>query len=208
MDYVIIHPNVELGQDYTLSPFVVLGEAPRGAGVGELKLSIGRAAVIRSHTTIYAGNRIGANFQSGHNVLIREDSTIGDNVSVGTGTVIEHHVAIADKVRIHSQAFIPEFTTIEQGVWIGPNVVITNARYPNTPTTKHELAGAYLEQGCMIGANVTILPGVRIGKHALVGAGSVVTKDVPAGTIVHGNPAVARGSVKDVDQYKFLLTQL
>jgi acetyltransferase-like isoleucine patch superfamily enzyme len=203
----VIHPNVDLGEGHTISPFVILGEAPRGVKPGDQKLSIGKCSVIRSHTIIYAGNQIGSNFQSGHNVLIREDNTIGDNVSVGTGTVIEHHIKIGDKVRIHSQAFIPEYTTIERGAWIGPNVVITNARYPNTPTTKHELVGAYLEEGCMIGANATILPGVRIGKNALVGAGSVVTKDVPPGAIVHGNPAAVRAALKDVEQYKFLFSE-
>jgi len=207
MDYVVIHPHVELGEGHSLGNFVLLGEPPRGAQPGEIPLIIGARATIRSHTTIYAGNRIGSDFQSGHHVLIRESNSIGDNVSVGTGTVIEHHVTIAEKVRIHSQAFIPEYTTIERGAWVGPNVVITNARYPNTPSTKHELRGAHLEEGCMIGANSTLLPGVRIGKFALVGAGSVVTRDVSPGAVVVGNPAVSKGSTQDIEQYKFLFAQ-
>lgn len=204
MEHVVVYPNVELGEGISLSPFIILGEASRGHKPGDIKLKIGKGSVIRSHTTIYAGNVIGDNFQTGHNVMIREDNQIGNSVSVGTGSIVEHHVKIADKVRIHSQAFVPEFTVIETGVWIGPNVVITNARYPNTPTTKDELLGVYLEEGCMIGANSTILPGIRIGKHALIGAGSVVTKDVPPGTIWVGNPAKLKGSIETVDQYKFL----
>jgi len=204
MDHVVVHPNVALGSNVTLNPFVILGEAPRGAKLGELSLAIAENSIIRSHTIIYAGNKIGKNFQCGHHVLIRESNEIGNDVSIGSGSSIEHHVQIGNSVRIHSQAFIPEFTFIEDDVWIGPNAVITNARYPNNPSTKNELTGVYLEKGCMIGANATILPGIRIGRFALIGAGSVVTKDVPAGTVVAGNPAKARGSVEEIEQYKFL----
>jgi acetyltransferase-like isoleucine patch superfamily enzyme len=122
-------------------------------------------------------------------VNVRELNRIGDNVSVGTLSVIEHHVQIGDNVRIHTQAFIPEFSVLEDGCWIGPNVVLTNARYPLSPQAKHTLAGPVIRKGAKIGANVTLLPGVVIGEDALVGAGSVVVRDVPAGAVVVGNPA-------------------
>ena len=73
--------------------------------------------------------------------------------------------------------------------WIGPNVVLTNAKYPLSPGAKDQLAGPIIRKGAKIGANVTILPGVTIGENALVGAGAVVAKDVPAGAVVAGNPA-------------------
>ncbi len=92
--------------------------------------------MIRSHTVIYAGNTIGRNFQTGNKVNIRESNRIGDNVSVGTLSVIEHHVEIADNVRIHTQVFMPEFSVLEEGCWIGPNVVLTNAKYPLSPGVK------------------------------------------------------------------------
>jgi acetyltransferase-like isoleucine patch superfamily enzyme len=138
---------------------------------------------------IYAGNTIGRNFQTGNKVNIRESNQIGDNVSVGTLSVIEHHVRIADNVRIHTQAFIPEFSVLEEGCWIGPNVVLTNAKYPLSPGAKESLAGVVIRTRAKIGANVTILPGVVVGADALIGAGSVVVKDVPAGAVVAGNPA-------------------
>jgi len=198
----VIHPNVSFDESAQIGLFVILGEPARGKTVGEVPLVIGQNATIRSHTVVYAGNVIGANFQSGHHVLIREDNVIGNNVSVGSGTIVEHHVRIDDNVRIHSQAFIPEFSVLEQGVWIGPNVVVTNARYPNTPDTKDNLQGAIFRKGCVIGANSTILPGVEIGEGALIGAGSVVTKNVAAGAIVVGNPAKQKGGVADIDSYR------
>ena len=81
------------------------------------------------------------------------------------------------------------YCVLEDNVWIGPNVVFTNAKYPNSPNAKNELKGCYVEKNAIIGANSTILPGIRIGSRAVVGAGSVVTRDVPPGTVVAGNPA-------------------
>ncbi len=156
---------------------------------GEIETVIGPAAMIRSHSVIYAGNRIGSGFQTGHGALVREDNVIGDNVSIGTNSIIEHHVTIGNGVRLHSNVFVPEYSVLEDDCWLGPNVVVTNARYPRSPFTKDELAGAHIERGAKIGANVTLLPGVRIGRDALVGAGAVVTADVPAGAVVVGNPA-------------------
>lgn len=184
-----IYKGVHLGERATIGPFTLIGVPPVGKEEGELETVIGPDAVIRSHTVIYAGNRIGAGFHTGHGVMIREENCIGDDVSIGTGTVIEHHVSIGDRVRVHSRAFIPEFSTLEAGCWIGPNVVVTNAKYPRSPRVKETLRGAIVKRDAKIGANSTLLPGVLIGEGALVGAGSVVTREVPAGAVVVGNPA-------------------
>jgi acetyltransferase-like isoleucine patch superfamily enzyme len=181
--------NVCLGHGTVIEDFCIVGTPPRRAKEGELATVIGKDAVIRSHTVIYAGNVIGDNFQTGNKVNIRESNRIGHNVSVGTLSVIEHHVEIADNVRIHTHAFIPEYSVLEEGCWIGPNVVFTNAKYPLAPGAKDRLVGPRIRRGAKIGAHVTILPGVVIGEYALVGAGSVVVRDVPAGAVVVGNPA-------------------
>jgi acetyltransferase-like isoleucine patch superfamily enzyme len=185
----IIHPNVKLGTNCTIEDYVIIGVPPHGYKPGELETVIGDNAVIRAHTVIYAGNRIGAYFQTGNKANIREFNIIGDNVSIGTLSVIEHHVSMGNRVRIHTQAFIPEYTTLEDDAWIGPNVVITNAKYPTSINVKASLKGAHIMKGAIIGANCTLLPGVIIGTRALVGAGSVVVKDVEESVVVAGNPA-------------------
>ena len=184
-----IFPGVTLGDGSIVEDYAIIGSPPRGKKAGELQTIIGKGAIIRSHTVIYAGNRIGDNFQTGNKVNIRESNEIGDNVSIGTLSVIEHHVRIGNGVRMHSQVFVPEFTVIEDDAWLGPNVVITNAKYPLSPGVKETLAGPLIKKGAKIGANATILPGVVIGVNSLVGAGSVVTKDVPDNAVVAGNPA-------------------
>ena len=117
-----IYDHVQLGPGSVVEDYCIVGALPRGAREGELETIIGEGATIRSHTVIYAGNVIGRNFQTGNKVNIRESNRIGDNVSIGTLSVIEHHVEIADHVRIHTQVFIPEFSVLEEGCWIGPNV--------------------------------------------------------------------------------------
>lgn len=201
----VIHPNVRIGDGASIGEFVVLGVPTGGAEPGSIELWIGAHAQIRSHTVIYAGNRIGDRFQAGHGALIRESNVIGDDVSVGSHSVIEHHVQIGDGTRIHSNAFIPEYSIIEAGAWIGPNVVFTNARYPRSPGAKDALLGPHLMPGSKIGANATLLPGVVIGRGALVGAGAVVTSDVADGAIVAGNPARVIGAVDDLAAYRSIL---
>jgi acetyltransferase-like isoleucine patch superfamily enzyme len=192
-----IYPNVEIGEGAEIGDFCIIGLPPKGKAPGELVTRIGKGAVIRSHTVIYAGNEIGEGFNSGHSALIREENKIGDHVSIGSHTVIEHHLEIQDGVRIHSQAFVPEFTVLEKGCWIGPNVVFTNAYHPLCKHVKECLKGATVRSGAKIGANTTVLPDVEIGAGALVGAGSVVVKDVEPGAVMAGVPA---RKLKDISE--------
>ncbi|WP_292424290.1 acyltransferase [Methanoregula sp.] len=157
---------------------------------------IGNNAVLRTGTVIYCTVTIGDNFSTGHNVIIREKTTIGNNTAIGTSTIIEGNCAIGSNVRIQSMVFIPTNTEIGDGVFIGPNSILTNDRYP--PFGIPELKGPILEDNATIGGNVTILPGVRIGKCAAVAAGSVVTKDVPAGMLALGSPARFRALPKEM----------
>lgn len=192
-----IYPNVRLGENVEIGDYAVVGVPPRGKAEGELLTVVGDGAVIRSHSVIYAGNAIGNGFQTGHHAMIREENRFGDNVSIGTNSVVEHHVEIGNGVRIHSQAFVPEYSVLEEGAWIGPNVVLTNVPHPLCPKAKVCIKGPIIKRGAKIGANSTILPFLVVGEDALVGAGSVVVHDVPARVVVAGNPAKV---IKSIDQ--------
>ncbi len=198
----IIHPNVILGAYSQIGEYVIIGVPPRHLPPGALETRIGAQACIRSHTVIYAGNLIGDNFQTGHTVSIRESNEIGDDVSIGTHSIIEHHVKLAHRVRIHSNVFIPEYSVLEEGSWVGPSVVFTNALYPLSPGAKADLRGPRLMAGAKIGANSTLLPGVVIGRQALVGAGSVVVRHVPDYKVVAGNPARVIKDVRELSAYE------
>jgi len=149
---------------------------------------IGENALIRSGAIIYCNVRIGDNFQTGHNVLIRESTSIGDNVLVGTNVIIEGNTAIGSKVSIQSNVYIPTNSVIEDFVFIGPNAVLTNDKYP-LRKEENRLSGPILRKGASIGANSTILPGIEIGEGALVAAGTIVTKHVAPWTLAIGSPA-------------------
>jgi len=199
----VVTATVQLGEGSFVDDFVVLGRRmnPLGDEAGA-PLVIGERARIRSHTVIYEGNRIGANFQTGHGVLIREQNDIADDVSIGSHSVIEHHVKIGRGARVHSNCFIPEYCVLEEEAWIGPCVVMTNARYPKSPDAKRNLRGVIVERGAKVGAGAVLLPGVRIGSGALVGSGCVVTRDVPPLMVVAGNPARAIRNILDIPDYQ------
>ena len=197
-DKIIIHENVSIGKNPDISSFVVLGKKPLGDNCAELKLVIGKNATIRSFTTIYLGSKIGDFFSTGQNVSIREDNVIGNNVSIGTCSVVEFGNFIGDGTRIHSCCFL-EMVTIGKNVFIGPNVVFTDDPHPmKCPHYKKCKGGAIIEDLVKIGANSTILPGVRIGRNSLIGAGSVVVKDVPPNEVHAGNPAKFIKKINDL----------
>ncbi len=193
-DSAILHPGIQFGKHAKVEDYCIIGVPIKESS--EQSTVIGDHALIRSHTVIYAGNVIGKHFQTGNKANIRELNQIGAYVSIGTMTVIEHHVVIGDRVRIHSQGFVPEYCVLEDDCWLGPNVVLTNAKYPKHPNAKHVLQGVRVRKNAKLGANCTILPGIVIGENSLVGAGSTVTKNVPDGVIVAGVPAIIQGDIK------------
>jgi acetyltransferase-like isoleucine patch superfamily enzyme len=180
-----------LSAGFSSDYYSLLDSASKGARIGS-------KCHIRSLTVIYESVAIGDGVQTGHHVLIREDTVIGEGSVVGSGTIIDGGVRIGRRVRIESGVYIPPGTVIGDDVFIGPRAVFTNDRYPPS----RRLVGAIVENEAVIGANATILPGVRIGERAVVAAGSVVTKDVPPDTIVAGVPARPIGTRREYEEKK------
>jgi acetyltransferase-like isoleucine patch superfamily enzyme len=185
----VVHQNVELGPGSVVAEYVVLGRGPRGHADGELPLIIGAGAVIRPFTTIYGGTTIGAGLQTGQGTSIREDNVIGDGVSIGTHAALEFGNRIGSRVKIHTGCFL-ELTTVDDEAFLGPHVVCADDPHPQCPAYLDCVRGPKVRRRARVGANATLLPGVEIGEDALVGAGSVVRRDVPARAVVAGNPAV------------------
>ncbi len=187
--------GVILGKNCQVDPAVNLGQSPRKDNGSVLE--IGDNAIIRSYTVIYRNTKIGHNFQTGHGATIRENNIIGNNVSVGTNAILEANNRLGNNVRIHSACFL-ENTIIKNNVFVGPGTVFTDDPHPMCPRYEECVGGAVVEDNVSIGANCTILPGVKIGSNSLIGAGSVVAKDVPANSVVAGNPAKKIKDIKDL----------
>lgn len=137
------------------------------------------------HSTV----RIGKNSFVWSFAVICRGVVIGDNCVIGSGVYIGKGCRIGNNVRIQDKAHITDRMTIEDSVFIGPCAVTMNDKYPKVNNPKYEVSPPYFETGCSIGANSMILPGVRVGSYAIVGAGSVVTKNVTPGTLVYGIPS-------------------
>lgn len=177
---------VRLGRNPKIDPGALIGYRT-GREIDHKYLTIGDDAIIRSGTVIYEASLIGNHLQTGHGVVIREQNVIGDDVWIWSNSVIDYGCRIANRVRIHTNVYVSQFCILEDDVFIAPGSVLANDKYPLGKT--EDLRGVVVKKGARIGINCSILPGVTVGEEALVGAGSVVTKDVPPGSVVYGNPA-------------------
>ncbi|GKW33397.1 hypothetical protein PEC730217_21770 [Pectobacterium carotovorum subsp. carotovorum] len=141
---------------------------------------------------------IGKNTRVWQFSVILEGATIGENCNICAHTLIENDVIIGDNVTIKSGVYIWDGIRIQNNVFVGPNATFTNDKKPRSRIYPEKFLETFIEEGVSIGANATILPGLTIGKHCIIGAGSVVTKDIPPYSIVAGNPAQL---IKMVDNY-------
>lgn len=186
-----------LGPNSTIDPTATLGEVP-SRPVADLTLRLGEHACVRSGSVIYAGSSIGAHLQTGHHVIIREENLIGDHVSIWSHSTIDYGCSIGNYVKIHTGVYVAQFTILEDEVFVAPGVVIANDPHPGCPRSCDCMRGPTIKKGAQIGVNVTLLPFITIGEHALVGAGSVVTRDIPPHAVAFGNPARIMGTVDDL----------
>jgi acetyltransferase-like isoleucine patch superfamily enzyme len=193
--------DVRLGPDHAIDAGVVLGRVP-GRPIGNYTLIMGSGAYIRSGTVIYAGTTIGAHLETGHNVVIREENAIGDKFHIWNNSVVDYGCTIGTRVKVHCNVYIAQFTVIEDDVFLAPGVTVANDPHPGCPSSKECMRGPVIKRGAQIGVNATLLPFVTIGERAVIGAGSVVTNDVPAHTLAYGNPARV---AKDVSELRCTL---
>ncbi|RZU99104.1 acyltransferase [Spiribacter vilamensis] len=145
------------------------------ADVGECKIEEGTR--IWQFSVVLDGARIGRDCNLNAHTLVEGDVTLGDRVTVKSGVYLWDGIRVADDV------------------FIGPNATFTNDRTPRSRQYPAEFAGVTIDRNASIGANATVLPGIVIGEYAMVGAGAVVTRDVPAHGVVYGNPATIKGHV-------------
>ncbi len=140
-------------------------------------------------------DKIGKETKIWQYTIVLPGATIGENCNINAHCFIENKVIIGNNVTLKCGVYIWDCITIEDDVVIGPNSTFVNDLNPRSKRYPEERPKTYIKKGASIGANVTILGGITIGKYAMIGAGSLITKDVPSYTLWYGNPAVMKGYV-------------
>lgn len=191
------------GDDLRADDGAVIGYPPERGAAHVLQLGAG--ARLRSGTVLYAGSRIGARLQTGHHTIVREGCELGDDVSVWSGSVIDYGCVLGNGVKVHTNCYVAQYSHLEDGAFLAPGVVFSNDLYPGQAASAERLLGPWIGAGAQIGCNVTVLPFVTIGAGTVVGAGSVVTRDLPEGVIAFGSPARPVRPVGEVGDVAALL---
>ncbi len=189
---VIIKDNVIIGDNCQIGPYCILGETTN------LKITepliIGADSHIRSHSVFYVGSRFGRGLQTGHSVNVRDQVFAGEALQIGSFSDFQGDLTIGDFVRTQTNVFLGRKTILEDYVWILPYAIFTNDPHPPSEV----LVGARACKYSVISASAVIMPGINLGEHCVVGAASVVTKDIPNGMLAFGQPAKIIGPANKV----------
>ncbi len=194
----IIRNDVSVGGDSAIGANCIIGEYQMDFYRDHLyhkhELFIGKNAIIRSGCILYGGSRIGEHFQAGHNVTVRENALIGDHVSAGTLTDIQGHCRIGNYVRMHSSVHVGTSSVIDDCCWIYPYVVFTNDPTPPSDTER----GVHVHAFAVVATSSVVLPGIEIQSDSLIGAGTVVNRNVDKYQLVVGNPGKVKGDIRQI----------
>lgn len=198
-DGTVIYDNVKIDDNVIIANNCIIGEPLNdyytNSKYTNPKTSIGMNSLIRSHSIIYAGSHFGSHFSTGHRVTIREKTRMGDHCRVGTLCDLQGDLVFGDYCSLHSNVHIGQKSKIGNYVFIFPYVVFTN-----DPTPPSEICiGPSVGDYSLIATGSLLMPGVKIGKQCLVGAGAVVTKDVEDYSLMLGTPAKRFCDVREID---------
>lgn len=182
--FTIVHDNVVIGDNTIIENHCEIG-VPIKTTSSDPYLVIGQNSHIRSQSIMYSGSKFGDNLITGNRVTIRENTIAQNNLQVGSMTEIQGRCSVGNFVRLHSNVHIGQHSKIDDFVWLFPYTVLTNDPHPPSD----HFIGVHLERYAVISTSAVILPGITIGEGALVGANSLVTKNVAPNTLVAGNPA-------------------
>jgi len=194
--HVVIEDGVVIGDGVEIFPGTYVGKEPKGAGATarslefDRRVNIGANCSIGPNAVVYYHVTIGENTLIGDSASVRERGTIGERCVVGTHVTVGYEVRIQDRVKIVDQAQVVGKSLIERDVFIGPGVSMANDPLAGTGDFDEErIQGVTVREGAMISVGANLLPGVEVGERAVVAAGSLVGRDVPADKMAMGAPA-------------------
>ena len=194
--YALVHPGTVLEDGVTVGDFAVLGQAPAASRSSTLTLEdlpplrVGRGTYIGTHAIVYRGTVIGPECFLADQSQVRERCRLGRRVVVGHAATIENDCEVGEETKLQTSAYLTAHSVVEDHVFLAPGVVTTNDPYIARSEARHEhIRGPYIQRGARIGGGAVLLPGITVGREAVVAAGAVATRDVPAYRVVMGVPA-------------------
>ena len=210
---VTVHSGTKIGKNVRIDDNVVIGKRPMKALTSATTTQnqelagaiIDDSCLIGTNAVIYAGSKIGSDCLIADFAEIREDVTIGDKTIVGCKVVFENKVTIGERCKIQTGVHLVPYTKVGNRVFLAPQVHTANDNYlGRTEERRKHYRGPIIEDGVRVGLAANLLPNVVIGKDAVIGAGSVVTKDVPARKVAYGCPAKI---IRDVPEEELIENQ-
>jgi UDP-2-acetamido-3-amino-2,3-dideoxy-glucuronate N-acetyltransferase len=202
--YVVVHAGTAIGAQCVIGDHVVLGKRPQlatgSSARGEVDaLVLAERVTVGAGAIVFAGASVGPDAIVGDQSFVRERAAVGAGSLIGRGSVVDNDVTLGARVRVQTGVYLTAFTVVEDDVFVGPGVVMTNDHTMSRHPRGASLTGPTLRRACRVGGGAVLAPGVEIGEEAFVAAGAVVAHDVPSRAVVMGVPARVVRKVSDED---------